>query len=130
LVKNKKLKQLLILWPSEVLGVQEIENIWFTRMWESIVPLYADFGILRNGFYKWWNDEQNLKWLKEGTDANPFQKPKKSKALKANAILNSKELEGLASLAVSVNYSANLQSQVLHKRILEILDLLNQEIKE
>ena len=50
--------------------------------------------------------------------------------LEVNKIINSKELEGLTSLAVSVNYSANLQSQVLHKRILEILDLLNQEIKE
>ena len=130
LIKNDKLKQLLILWPSEVLGVQEIEKIWFTRMWESIVPMFTDFGILRSGFFTWWNDEQNLKWLKEGADTNPFQNPKSSKALKSNEILNSKELEGLTSLAISVNYSANLQSQVLHKRILEILDLINEEIKE
>ena len=130
LINNKKLKQLLIHWPSDVLGVQEIEQIWFTRMWESIVPMFVDFGILRSSFFTWWNDEQNLKWLKEFTDVNPFVIPKSNKVLEVNKIINSKELEGLTSLAVSVNYSANLQSQVLHKRILEILDLLNQEIKE
>jgi len=130
LIKNKKLKQLLIHWPSEVLGVQEIEQIWSRRMWESIIPLFTEFGILRSGFFTWWNDAQNLKWLKESNNINPFQKPKSSKALKAIEILKSKELEGLSSLAISVNYSANFQSQVLHKRILEILDLLNQEIKE
>lgn len=130
LIKNKKLKQLLIHWPSEVLGVQEIEQIWFTRMWESIVPMFTEFGIMRSGFFTWWNDEQNLKWLKESTHVNPFQKPKSSKALKVNEMLNSKELEGLSSLVISVNYSANFQSQVLHKRILEIMDLLSQEIKE
>jgi type II secretory pathway pseudopilin PulG len=130
LIRNKKLKQLLIHWPSDVLGVQEIEQIWFTRMWESIVPMFTEFGILRSGFFTWWNDEHNLKWLKESTNVNPFQKPKSNKALKVDKILRSKELEGLTSLVISVNYSANFQSQALHKRILEILDLLGQEIKE
>jgi len=130
LIKNEKLNQLLTTWPSNVVAVQEVEKIWNTRMWESIIPLFNDFGILRDGFYKWWNDEQNLKWILEGTSLNPFQVPKTSKALKASDILNKKELEGIISLAVSVNYAANLQSQVLRKRILEILELLNNEILE
>ena len=37
---------------------------------------------------------------------------------------------GFASIAVSVNYAANLQSQVIHNNILEILELLDNEIKE
>ena len=130
LIKNEKLKQLLTTWPTEVLDIQVIERIWFTKMWESVIPLFNDFGILRDGFYKWWNDEENLKWILEGTNVNPFQKPKSSKALKTSEILNKKELEGIISVAVSVNYAANLQSQVGHKRILEILELLNKEIVE
>jgi len=128
LIKNEKLNQLLTTWPSDVLAILEVERIWKTRMWESVIPLFNDFGILRIGFYKWWNDEQNLKWILEGTSVNPFQEPKSSKALKTSEILKKKELEGIISLAVSVNYAANLQSQVLHKRILEILELLNNEI--
>mgnify|MGYP005995562099 CR=1 FL=1 len=56
-------------------------------------------------------------------------KPKSSKALNSIKILNNKKLEGEISAAVSVNYAANLQSRVLHKRILEILELINKEIK-
>jgi hypothetical protein len=128
LIKNEKLNQLLTTWPSEVLHVKEIEKIWNKRMWENIIPLFSEVGILREGFYKWWNDENNLKWILEGDYVNPFKEPKSSKSLKPTKILNYKKLEGGISSAVSVNYAANLQSRVLHKRILEILDLLNQEI--
>jgi hypothetical protein len=130
LIKNKKLNQLLTTWPSDVIHIKEIENIWNKKMWESVIPLFNDFGILRDGFYKWWNDEQNIKWILEGAFVNPFQKPKSSKALKASEILKKKELEGIISVAVSVNYAANLQSQILKKRILEILELLKNEIVE
>ena len=130
LIKNKKLNQLLTTWPSDVVAVQQIERIWHTKMWNSVIPLFNDFGILRDGLYKWWEDEHNIKWILDGTFVNPFQEPKTSKALKTSEILNIKELEGIISVAVSVNYAANLQSQVLHKRMLEILDLLNNEILE
>ncbi|MDT0558332.1 DUF6090 family protein [Ichthyenterobacterium sp. W332] len=130
LIKNKKLNQLLTTWPSNVMHIKEIENIWNKGMWESVIPLFNSFGLLRESFYKWWNDEQNIKWVMEGTFINPFQKPKLSNAFNTIEILENKELEGIASMAVSVNYAANLQSQVLHNRILEILELLNQEIKE
>ncbi|MFY0629652.1 MAG: hypothetical protein JXR05_04670 [Flavobacteriaceae bacterium] len=130
LIKNEKLNQLLTTWPSNVGAVQEIEKIWLTKMWGSVIPLFNDYGILRDGLYKWWKDEQNIKWILDGTFINPFQEPKTSKALKASEILKKKELEGIISIAVSVNYAANLQSQVLHRRILKILELLNQEIKE
>jgi hypothetical protein len=130
LIKNEKLNQLLTTWPSNVMHIKEIENIWNKKVWESVIPLFNDFGILRDGFYKWWNDEQNIKWILEGTFVNPFQKPKSSKALKTNEILNKKELEGITSLAVSVNYAANLQSQVLHKRIVEIIELIESEIND
>ena len=130
LIKNKKLNQLLTTWSSNVIHIKEIENIWNKEMWESVIPLFNNFGILREGFYKWWNDEQNIKWVLEGTFINPFQKPNSNKALKASEILERKELEGIASIAVSVNYAANLQSQVLRKQILEILELLNNEITE
>ena len=128
LIKNEKLNQLLITWPSEVLHVQEIEKIWNKRMWEYVIPIFGEVGILREGFYKWWNDENNLKWILEGNYVNPFKKPNSSKSLNSAIILNNKKLEGEISAAVSVNYAANLQSSVLHKRILEIQELLNREI--
>jgi len=123
LIKNEKLNELLTTWPSDVGALQQIERIWHTEMWKSVIPLFNDFGILRDGLYKWWEDEQNIKWILDGTYDNPFQKPKTSRALITSEILNNKELEGIISLAVSVNYAANLQSLVLRKRILEILEM-------
>jgi hypothetical protein len=97
LIRNKKLNQLLTTWPSNVDAVQEIERIWHAKMWESVIPIFNDFGILRNSFYKWWEDEQNIKWILDGTYDNPFQKPKTSRALITSEILNNKELEGIIS---------------------------------
>ncbi|MCO4822081.1 MAG: hypothetical protein KC469_08440 [Flavobacteriaceae bacterium] len=130
LIRNEKLNQLLTSWPSSVKELVLVEGIWNTNVWGSITDLYNEFGVMRDGYYKWWNDDQNLKWILEGTSENPFQKPMTNKALKPIEILNSKKLEGTISLAVSVNYAANLQSNVLRKRVLEILDLLNHEIAE
>ena len=115
LIKNEKLNQLLTTWPSEVLNIQVVEKIWFTKMWETVIPLFSDFGILRDGFYKWWNDEQNLKWILEGTNVNPFQKPKSSKALKTNEILMKKELEGIMSAKYMPKYVARIVSKIIYR---------------
>jgi hypothetical protein len=43
-------------------------------------------------------------------------------------IIENKELEGIVSVAILYNESANLQSHTLHKRIVHILDILTKEI--
>ena len=130
LIRNKKLNKLLTTWPSNVEHIKEIEKIWDKKMWESVIPLFSKLGLLREGFYRWWNDKQNIKWVLDGTYINPIQKPTTEEAFKTIEILKTKELESVASIAVSVNYAANLQSQVIHNNILEILELLDNEIKE
>jgi hypothetical protein len=52
------------------------------------------------------------------------------KAIDLENMLNDKELEGILSNAVYINYIANLESKSLHNRIEEILNLLNKEIKQ
>ena len=129
LIKNENLKQLLTTWPSNVVALQEVEQIWDKIMQESVVPLFINFGILRAGLYDWWNDEQNLKWILEGKGDNPFGVQKPNNTLEISEIFKNKQLEGITAVAISVNHSANIQSQVLRKRILEILELLNKEIE-
>ena len=73
LIKNETLNQLLATWPSAVLSVQEVEQIWARIMWESVVPLLTDIDVLRDGFSLWWNDERNLKWILEGNGDNPYR---------------------------------------------------------
>jgi Family of unknown function (DUF6090) len=129
LIKNQKLNRLLTAWPSEVFTIKEIEKIWHQQVWEMVIPFFADIGVSRETFSRWWNDDQNLQWILEGNSKNPFQIPKSNSTLKPNEILKKKELEGFTTVALSVNSAVNLQSQIISKRILEIMDLLNQEIK-
>ncbi len=65
----------------------------------------------------------------EGSASSPFEKQNLDKTVDVSDILINKELEGVVSVAISLNQSANIQSQVLRKRIIEILELLAQDIK-
>ena len=129
LIKNRELKRLLSTWSSDIIAVQEVEVIWTKMLWESVVPLFVKIEIMRDIFTKWWSDQNNLKWILEGAGSNPFGKRKVDKTIKVSDVLINKELEGIVSVAISLNHSANIQSQVLRKRIMEILELLDQEIK-
>jgi hypothetical protein len=46
-----------------------------------------------------------------------------------NEILSSKKLEAVIGNAITLNKSANLQSEALQKRINEILDIIKTELK-
>jgi len=129
LIKNKQLNRLLTSWPSDVILIQGIENIWSSTMvWETVIPLLTDIEIMRESSYTWWNDKHNLQWVLEEKRNNPFQKPVIKSTLKTQEILKDKRVKGIATMAVSVNHASNLQSITIQKRIREILDLLNQEI--
>lgn len=129
LIKNRKLKRLLSTWSSDIVAVQEVEVVWTKMLWESVIPLFVRIEIMRDVFTKWWSDENNLKWILDGEGSNPFGKRKLAKTIKVSDVLINKEFEGIVSAAISLNHSANIQSQVLRKRILELLELLDQEIK-
>jgi len=65
LIKNANLNGLLTTWPSDAVGLKEIEYNWEKIMWGSFVPLCTNIGILRDGLHVWWKDEQNLNWILE-----------------------------------------------------------------
>ena len=129
LIRNRNLKRLLILWPSSTSELKYAENQWFKILFENIVPSLTNIGILRNVFYEWWNDERNLKWISDDKIDKRFKTGKSTNIPTVSELLKNKEIEGILSVATSLNLASNAMSQILRKRILEILDLLNQEIK-
>jgi hypothetical protein len=129
LIKNGKLKYLLSTWSSDIVAVQEVEVVWAKMLWESVVPIFVRMEIMRDVFTSWWSNENNLKWILEGKGSNPFWKRKLAETINVSDVLINKELEGVVSVAISLNQSANIQSQILLKRIMELLELLDQEIK-
>lgn len=129
LIKNGKLKRHLSNWSSDIIALQEVEVIWAKMLWESAIPLFVKNGIMRDVLINWWSDENNLKWILEGSASNPFENRNLDKTVDVSDELINKELEGIVSVAITLNQSANIQSQALRKRIIETLELLEQEIK-
>ncbi len=127
LISNPYLKRLLINWPSDVLTVQELEGIWQKCIEEQFLPLTVDMGITRDIIHQYWI-KNNQKWKLDKQDRSNLFLNKSKTSPASLEILNNKHLEGNLSLALSHNYSANIQSVALRKRINKILEILEGEI--
>jgi hypothetical protein len=128
LISNDKLKRLLSNWTSDIVALRELELIWSQITYKELQPVLTRLGISRDIVNSFWNDFDQS-WLLD-KDANSVKTSIGLSKLNVPAaeIIANKELEGLVSLAISYNKAANLQSEALHKRINEILSLIENEI--
>ena len=130
LISNNRLRRLISNWSSDVIGVQEIEVNWTRSVYGQNQLIISELGLGRDVFNSFMNDSQNL-WLFDN-NSNSFKTEigtsKLSSAL--NEILSSKKLESMISNAITMNKAANLQSEALRFRILEILDLIKAKLKQ
>ena len=130
LIQNKELKRHLSNWSSDVVALLEIEAIWSSHVNKMVLPFGTKIGLTRNVVNSWWDSQELLTWLLEqNTTTSITNIGKTRKPIDVNKILENQELEGILAAAFSWNQSGNLQSVALRNKILEILDLLNQEIK-
>ncbi len=130
LISNKDLKKRLTQWSTDVIQLDEIETEFEGNYRNILLPHIIKTGISREVDNAYWQVEENLNYLIDkndkgdvpgsGTSLNPVP---------LEHILADKELEGLLSNAVYINYIANIESVSLRKRIIEIIDLLDTEIK-
>ena len=130
LIRNQKLKRLLSNWSSDVIAVIEIEKNWSKLVIEQYDPIISDLGIGRYMYNSWMNDvnhnwllDKNAKDYKEEIGTSRFHTT-------LNEIINSKNLESIISASIVICKGANLQSEALRLRILEILDLIENEVKK
>lgn len=128
LIKNERLKQLLANWPSDIVALQEIEKIWQTSTQEVVVPFCTRLGISRDVVYYFSTNASASTWRLDKMKNNKSYLEKSKALVTTRKIIENKELEGIVSVAILYNESANLQSHTLHKRIVHILDVLTKEI--
>jgi len=130
LIRNVKLSRLLSNWSSDVVAVKEIEDIWSKIVYNQYDLTTSELGIGRDLSNSFMN-EQDHPWL---LDKN--EKPYKIKIGKSklgatlNEILTNKNLEAVLGNAITINKSANLQSEALHNRIRNILDIMEIELNK
>jgi hypothetical protein len=128
LIRNERLNNLLSNWSSDVVAVQEIELVWSDKSNGPLDVITSELGIGRDIANSFINDSRHL-WLLDN-NPNSYKMEIGTSKLGAplNEILANKKLESIISSGISLNKSANVQSEALRNRILEILDLIKAEI--
>lgn len=128
ILKSERLKRLLINWSTDVIQLQEVEQMFVIYHGNSMIPYFEKAGILRNVSDAFWNQEQII-LLESDTYSNPISGESKLIGPTTKEILNDIELEGIISHTITLNVVNNEESKTLMKRIEEILTAINSEIK-
>jgi hypothetical protein len=130
LITNEKLTRLLSNWSSDIVALQEVETNWSNIVNQQIEPVMAQLGISRDVANSYMNDLDHL-WLLDSNSNSTKTTIGTSKIrTPISEIVTSRALEGIASAAVTYNKPANITSESLVKRINEIINLIDTEIKE
>jgi len=133
LIKNQTLKHSLTRWTAEIKDVIEDEVIWKNYRNEQYFPFLVQHYQLRTVRNKAYRSNILGKYsLKIGENEEAYAKDDiGNSAYKEdfNALLNHPDFEDHLTRCYAVNSWANVQSNILRKRIVEIIELIDEEIK-
>jgi hypothetical protein len=130
LIRKEKLRRLLSNWSSDVVAVQEQEQVNQMHVHEIMLPLFNNIGISRDVLNVLWGNLDDSFWLlDDNTDNFDLVLRPSFNKIRAKDILTNKKLEGVVANAISYNNVCNLESQSLRNRIIEILELIKNESK-
>ena len=132
LLKNATLKHALTRWTSEIKDVIEDEVIWKNYRNDQYFPFIIEhyqLRTIRNKAYK--SNVLGLYSLEIGENIGTSKNEIGDSSHKEdfNPLLDHPDFEDHISRCYSVNSWANVQSNILRKRIVEIIELLELEIK-
>jgi len=129
LIQNEKLVSLLSNWSTEVYQVQEQENQYQIFRNQFIVPLITESGISRNLNNNLWKDGYSPAEALDKSSSLKFKIYPSKRKIDFKEILVDPVQESIAAMAISFHQNANIQSVTLKSRIIEMLDIINSEIK-
>ena len=128
LIRNTKLNRLLSNWSSDVVAVIEIEDIWTKIVYNQLDLTTLELGIGRDLSNSFMNEQDHLWLLDKDENSSKIKIGNSKLGATLNEILTNRNLEGILGNAITLNKSANLQSEALQKRIKEILELIDSEL--
>ncbi len=129
ILKNAELKRLLTNWTSDVIQLQETEQLYVRYVANHVVPFFDRRGVGRNIYHAFWNDKSNMSILLDVKKMDPPISNKSSIAIDITEFLKDSEMESIVSWSITLNTINNLESEALRKRINMILQILDTEIK-
>ncbi|MEQ9090828.1 MAG: DUF6090 family protein [Balneola sp.] len=131
LLRNDKLKYLLTSWTSEVVQVTEEEQDWNNFKDDIRTPFLTKHNAIRDLIANSWsNDEILITFIDKDEAPVKIDMSPSKRNIDYEAIIMIAEFESILAFGISRNAVANVQSITLRKRIIELLDLIDQEIKK
>lgn len=134
LIKNIELKHALTRWTSDINDVIEDEVIWKdyrNNLYFPFLIKHYQLRTVRNKAYK--SNVLGKYSLEIGENIESYAKDDIGESKHKedfNALLNHPDFEDHLARCYAVNSWANVQSQILRKRIVEIIELLDNEIND
>lgn len=127
IIQNQELTQLLTNWTSDVIQLQEVEQMYFRYFENQILPFINENGIGRNMVYFYYSDV--IPVLLESAKIENVVNGKSSNAKDAKSMLGDSKFESLISYAISLNTFNNQESKTLKDHINSILVSINSQIE-
>lgn len=129
LLQNNRLKELLTRWSSEIVAVTEEEIQWLDYSKKHYTPFLLENTSFRNVLNSYWeNNTTDAFNLDKGKTTQVNLKKSKTEFNVSEVLYNTK-LEDHMAFCASMAKIANSQSASLRQRIVEILDLIEQDLK-
>ena len=129
LLSSNKLKELLSVWTSEFVQITEEEVAWITFRDNQYYPFLIEQNTIRNSLNVFWtNNVIDAFYLDKG-QSEQFSIGDSKRNIDLSQILDMPVMESNLALCATFSKLSNIQSEVLRKRIIEILEIIEQQLK-
>ena len=128
LLQSAVLKQKLSLWTSEIIQVTEEEKMWTHYRSNEYVPFLLEYSNYRNLLNYFWINNTSKSFQLDRKNETDFKIGNSKKEVDFLSLLDNSKFEGLVSQSAGFANLANSQSYSLRKRIVEILEIIDQEL--
>ena len=130
LIRNEKLRNLLSNWTSDLLALQEQEEMTQMMVHEIMRPMFDEIGITRDILNIGSKIGGKVNWLLDASSDKYIEFGNSLISISIQDILTHRKLEGLVANAVNMNSNGNFESIAIKSRIIDILELIETELKK
>ena len=130
LLSNTRLKELLSLWTSEIVAVTEEEFAWDIIKRDTYRPFLLQYGSYRNILNNFWQNNTTDSFHIDDDTVVEFNFKNSISNLDATKVFESSRFEDHLALCATMSKIANTQSKSLRLRIVEILTIIEEQLKE
>lgn len=130
LLRNTQLKEKLSRWTSEIIQVTEEEQVWLHYRNNNYMPLLLQKGMYRNLVNQYWKDNIVEAFHLDKNIKSEFNLGDTKREINLSGLLDEIQFENHIAQCATFANLANSQSLSLRSRIVEILDLIEQDLNQ